>query len=69
MRAGMLRGVYEMVSAVVEHIIRSDMTTDEAAKALERLLPSSDQQRICPCDRLNGGIHPRHHQIAVYANG
>ena len=47
MRAGMLRGVYEMVSAVVEHITRSDMATDEATAALERLLPSSDPRHIC----------------------
>ena len=47
MRAGMLRGVYEMVSAVVEHITRLDMTTEEATAALERLLPSSDPRRIC----------------------
>ena len=47
MRAGMLRGVYEMVSAVVEHITRLDMTTEEATAALERLLPSSDPIRIC----------------------
>ena len=36
-----------MVSAVVEHITRLDMTTEEATAALERLLPSSDPRRIC----------------------